>query len=104
MNLKKKVKNPLIGIVALLLLLGCIYRISHSTYYKYNNWLIIGSSYNEVEKIYGEFDMEYSNKKGYYIGYDNSAIMPSHQTQYYWMEYDENGIITNVYIGTRPGG
>lgn len=105
-NTKMKIKKKAICIVlSLLLLSSCIvFFLSHKTYYKYNDWWIIGRSYDEVVKRYGEFDCEYGSEKGYYIKKDNSIIMPSHQDYYYWMIFDENGIITEVYIAAKPGG
>lgn len=100
-----KIKKKAICIVLALLLVSCVmFFLSHKTYYKYNDWWIIGRSYDEVVKRYGEFDCEYGLEKGYYIGKDNSIVMSSHQDYYYWMSFNENGIITEVYIAAKPGG
>lgn len=101
---KKAFKIVIIIILLIVVVLVSLYFISHSTYYKYNDWWIIGNSYKDVEEKYGEFDREYTYKKAYYIETDSSIIMPSHHPQYYWMVHDENGIITDVYISTLPGG
>jgi len=62
-----------------------------------------------VEQKYGEFDLGKikDNAKGrvaYYIYTDNGPIMPDHLDHYYYMEYDERGVIYNVYDGVQPGG
>ncbi len=63
-----KLMKKAICIVSPLLLVSCIvFFLSHKTYYKYNHWLIIEHSYNEVVKRYGEFDCEYRSKKEYFI-------------------------------------
>lgn len=57
-----------IGMLGVVIVFGC----SHSTYYKYNDWFILGNSISAVEKRYGKFDLD--NKKGevgYYIYTDN---------------------------------
>jgi len=30
--------------------------------------------------------------------------MPDHLDHYYYIEYDENGIVKEVYEGSQPGG
>ena len=30
--------------------------------------------------------------------------MPDHLPHYYYLEYDDNGIVRNVYEGVAPGG
>ena len=86
-----------------------LYTISHSTYYKYNDWSILQNSIYEVEEKYGDFDLGQirENQKGsvgYYIYTDNIPIMPDHLDHFYYMQYDENGIVYNVYDGCQPGG
>lgn len=99
-------KKKVICIVLFVLLLSsCVASfLSHSTYYKYNDWWIIGRSYDEIVKRYGEFDYDNGREKGYYIGKDDGPIMPSHQDIYYWVWFDENGIATKVCIANAPGG
>jgi hypothetical protein len=86
-----------------------LYTTSHSTYYKYNDWVILQNSIYEVEKKYGDFDSgeireNQRGKVGYYIYTDNGPIMPDHMEHFYYMEYDEKGVIYNVYDGCPPGG
>lgn len=98
-------RKKIICVVCVLLIIGgTLFALSHKTYYKYNDWWIIGRSYREVKERYGKFDVEYEYRKAYYIGHDNSIIMPSHLPMYYWMDIDESGNITRVYIYTKPGG
>ncbi|MGN0682897.1 MAG: hypothetical protein ACI4JY_04385 [Oscillospiraceae bacterium] len=98
-----------IGINALLLGGTILYTASHSTYYKYNDWAILQSNIYTIEEKYGEFDLGKvnDNQKGrvaYYIYTDNGPIMPDHLKHYYYIEYDENGIVYNVYDECQPGG
>jgi len=86
-----------------------LYLFSHSTYYKYNDWAILHNDVHIVEQKYGKFDLGkiHDNKKGrvaYYIYTDNSPIMPDYLAHYYYMEYDEFGIVYNVYEACQPGG
>lgn len=92
-----------------LLLAIIMYVSSHSTYYKYNDWAMLQSNIHMVEQKYGKFDLGEikDNEKGvvaYYIYTDNGPIMPDHLKHYYYMEYDEWGVIYNVYEGCQPGG
>lgn len=98
-----------IGINFVLLVVVVLYEISHSTYYGYNDWAILQSNIYMVEQKYGEFDLGKvkENEKGtvaYYIYTDNGPIMPDHLKHYYYIEYDERGVIYNVYDSCQPGG
>jgi hypothetical protein len=52
----------------------------------------------------GTISEGHSGTVAYYIYKDNGPIMPDHLDHYYYMEYDENGIIYKVYDGCAPGG
>lgn len=98
-----------LSISVFLLVTTVLYASSHSTYYRYNDWSILQSNIHMVEQKYGEFDLGeiIENKKGsvaYYIYTDDGPIMPDHLKHYYYMEYDEWGVIYNVYDGCQPGG
>lgn len=86
----KKIKFFLL----LTLLIIMLYCYSHPTYYKYNDRWIIGNSITEIEKRYGKFDLHHNNEVAYYISYDN----------YYYIEYDENGIAVNVFVAGHWAG
>lgn len=97
-------------VIILAIILFCF---SHSTYYKYNDWWIIGNSIENVKTRYGEFEhvlgVEGSfDKKGGTVGYfiyeDNSLVMPSYLPYYYWIQYNSYGIVENVFVQTLPGG
>ncbi len=97
------------GINFVLLVVVILYALSHSTYYRYNDWAILQSNIHMVEQKYGEFDLGEikENEKGkvaYYIYTDNGPIMPDHLKHYYYIEYDEWGVIYNVYDSCQPGG
>ena len=104
-------KAPLIAWGILLLAFGAtvLFYDSHSTYYMYNDWTILNHSVYEVQEKHGAFDLGtisegHSGTVAYYIYKDNGPIMPDHLDHYYYMEYDENGIIYKVYDGCAPGG
>lgn len=109
--IKKQQKRAVIIsmiINSILFLAIALYAASHATYYKYNDWSMMQSNINMVEKKYGDFDLGKveDNKKGrvaYYIYTDNGPIMPDHLKHYYYMEYDEWGVIYHVYDGVQPG-
>ena len=108
---KYKRKSVIISISVnfVLIAITVLYTISHSTYYKYNDWSILQNSIYEVEEKYGDFDLGQirENQKGsvgYYIYTDNGPIMPDHLDHFYYMQYDENGIVYSVYDGCQPGG
>ena len=98
-----------IGINFALLVVVILYALSHSTYYRYNDWAILQSNIHMVKQKYGEFDLGNikENEKGkvaYYIYTDNGPIMPDHLKHYYYIEYDEWGVVYNVYDSCQPGG
>ena len=88
----------------MLIVLICINLLTHKTSLKYNDWLVVGHSYQEVKERYGDFDIEYEHSVAYQIDDGNQIIMPSHLPEYYWMVFDKDGIITKVYVDTKPGG
>ena len=97
------------GIYFVLLVVVILYALSHSTYYRYNDWAVLQSNIHMVEQKYGEFDLGEikENEKGivaYYIYTDNGPIMPDHLKHYYFIEYNEWGVIYNVYDSCQPGG
>ena len=86
-----------------------LYASSHSIYYKYNDWAILTSNISMVREKYGEFDYGNIDKNksgtvGYYIYTDNSPIMPDHLRHYYYMKYDNWGVIYEVYESCEVGG
>ena len=108
---KKSIKFPVISLVSnsLLILMLTLFGTSHHTYYKYNDWSILGSNISTVQQKYGAFDLGEvtDNKAGrvaYYTYTDNGPIMPDHLKHYYYIEYDEDGIIYKVYDASQPGG
>ena len=106
-NIKPTVMSLVISIFLLVVLI--LFIISHSTYYKYNDWVILQSNINVVQQKYGDFDLgtirdNQAGKVAYYIYTDNGPIMPDHLKHYYYMEYDEWGVIYKVYESCQPGG
>lgn len=111
-KIRKRSKKRIIIAVAvnvILLITTILYEASHGTYYKYNDWAMVQSNIYEIEQQYGAFDFGEikKNQKGrvaYYTYTDNGPIMPDHQKHYYYLEYDEQGIVYEVYDGLWPGG
>ena len=108
---KKSIKSTVISLVISIFLLAVLilFIASHSTYYKYNDWTILQSNIRVVQQKYGDFDLgtirdNQAGKVAYYIYTDNGPIMPDHLKHYYYMEYDEWGIIYKVYESCQPGG
>ena len=96
-------------ISAVVLVAEAVFIATHSTYIRYNDAFVLGSSITEVEKVYGAFDtgsyrQGNRGEVGYYIYTDNGSIMPDHLDHYYYICYDENGIVHKVYDGSQRGG
>ena len=110
--IRKKNRKTVIIAVCIhlsLLIVTILYASSHSTYYMYNDWIILQSNINMIEEKYGEFDLGEikDGEKGtvaYYIYTDNGPIMPDHLKHYYYIEYDEWGVVYNVHNSCQPGG
>ncbi|MBD5087301.1 MAG: hypothetical protein HDT30_00595 [Clostridiales bacterium] len=106
---KSKKRISIFLIIGIALLSSVIvFLSSHATYYKYNDWWIIGRSISEIESKYGEFDFgefkaNTSGKVGYYIYMDNGLIMPDYLKHYYYIENNE-GIANKVYDACQTGG
>ena len=69
----------------------------------------MGNEISEVQEKYGEPDLENyvqgkSGEVGYYIYTDNGPIMPDYLEHYYYIKYNEDGIVTKVYVSGQPGG
>lgn len=78
----RSVRKPVILIICDIAALVCVsfFLSSHSTYYKYNDKIIIGSDISSVMEKYGEFDIGSvkqgrSGKAGYYIYTDDGPII-----------------------------
>ena len=100
---KRKKVIVIISVLALFTFSG-LYFLSHKTSLKYNDWLVVGHSYQEVKERYGEFDIKYEHSVAYRINDGNQMIMSSRLPEYYWMVLDDEGIVTRVYVDTKPGG
>lgn len=100
-----------IVLVPLIILSGAAiaFKLSHSISCKYNDWFILGNSIDSIKDRYGNFDIRTSAKEnsgtaGYYLYTDNGFIMPDHLDYYYYMKYDESGVVYQVFEGSQPGG
>lgn len=99
----------LLSLDIILFAYSLIFVLSHSTYYKYNDWAILNSDINSVINKYGVFDIGSiqegkSGSVGYYIYTDNVWIMPDHMDHYYWIYFDESGTVYRVEDSLPPGG
>ena len=104
-----KIISVLLSLDVILFAVSLTFALSHPTYYKYNDWKIIGSHISEVQKRYGDFDVGnvrtgQQGEVGYYIYTDDSPIMPDHLSHYYYIHYDENGIVDGVKDSIPAGG
>ena len=103
-------KNIIRFIISVIFLsLTILFICSHKTYYKYNDWVILRNTIYQVQEMYGEFDIGtivdgQCGLVGYYIYTDNGPIMPDHLDHFYYIEYDEQGMILRVYNGCSIGG
>ena len=104
-SLMKKRKKLLLGACVAIFIeaLFILFWASHQTYYKYNDWWIVGKTEEEIVERYGEFDEIWGKSKAYFIYVDNGWIMPDHQHHFYHIEFDSTGIATKVYDGLAPG-
>lgn len=105
-----KIKKTIILLIIIVFTV-CItvFILSHKTYYKYNDWAVLGNSIDKVREKYGKFDFGKSEigkpgVVGYYIYTDNSPIMPDHLPRYYYMDYNENGTVVKIYVSAALGG
>ena len=115
-KIKAKKQNKPTGKVSFMLSLDTllfigsfVFVLSHSTYYKYNDWIIVNSDINSVVSKYGAFDKGTveegrSGKIGYYIYNDDGPIMPDHTAHYYWIYFNESGAVCKVEDNLLPGG
>ncbi len=71
------------------------YSQSHATFKKYNDWWIQDRPLHEIEERYGEFDVCYQDKAGYFIYTDSASGID----YYYIMEYDPKDRVRKIYIG-----
>ena len=102
-SLMKKRKKLFIGacVAVFLEAMLILFWASHKTYYKYNEWWIVGKSEEEIVERYGEFDKKWGKSKAYYIHLDNAWDLPPYL---YYIEFDSAGIATKVYVDLAPGG
>ena len=107
----RTIKKPLLCCMlsTSMLVCLCIFIFSHKIYYKYSDWWIVNNNILNVKERYGEFDIgtyeeERGGTVGYYIYTDNGPIMPDHSKHYYFIQYDEQGVVYRVYETIPLGG
>ena len=71
---------------------------------RYDAGWIIGRCISDVEERYGKFDLERSGSSAYYIYTDNYGLWSDGLDHYYYMRYDSDGIVYEVYDGCQSGG
>lgn len=104
-----KIISVLLSLDVILFAFLLVFVLSHPTYYKYNDWEIMGSHISDVQNRYGNFDIGivqtgHPGEVGYYIYTDDGPIMPDHLPHYYFIHYDENGIVDSVKESIPEGG
>ena len=103
---KNKRKTAIICAVILgsfvLLIVGFMFLFP--TEFPYVDRILYGKTKEEVIDIYGEPELNGKERIGYYIGIDNKGIDPSHVEMYYYVCFDENGFVHEIYSGLHPGG
>ena len=72
--------------------------------YDYDEEWVLGNSLENVRKRYGEFDSEAPTRVGYFLDARPYLGVNEMRYYYYYMEYDSEGIITDVYVTYEPGG
>lgn len=86
-----------------------LFAASHRICFQYNDWAVLDHNIYWIEEKYGAFDLGHpengkAGRAAYYIYTDNGPIMPDHLDHYYYMEYDEWGVVYEVYDSCQPGG
>ena len=104
-----KIISVLLSLDVILFAFLLVFVLSHPTYYKYKDWEIMGSHISDVQNRYGNFDIGivqtgHPGEVGYYIYTDDGPIMPDHLPHYYYIHYDENGIVDSVKESIPEGG
>lgn len=110
--IKKKrlgMRFPALLVSMVLLAAVLLFTKSHGTYIRFNDWWISMNGAQKTAERYGApelggFTDGKSGSLGYYIYTDDGPIMPDHLEHYYYVEYDEQGNVTEIYDGTKPGG
>lgn len=107
--LKKKRAGVVLLINIICTVLVVLFVASHSISFEFNNWAILNHHISDVEEKYGPFDVGNveagkAGRVGYYLYTDNGPIMPDHMPHYYFMEYDESGMVYDVYESLPQGG
>ena len=105
---KKRTKQRIITIVVLVILaLIILYAYSHSTHWKFNDWFVLNSSREEIIAWYGQPDFERGSLIGYETGSKDHGLGPMGGTGlplYYWIEFDDSGYASQVYVALPMGG
>ncbi|MBQ8966415.1 hypothetical protein [Ruminococcus sp.] len=82
---------------------------THPISYKFNNNYVYSHDIKTVIERYGDFDTGHISESGsgvigYYIYTDDGPIMPDHMKHYYWIKFDANGTVTDIYDAVQKGG
>ena len=86
-----------------------LYYCAHGKTLMYNDWWVVGNEVRHVEERYGEFDygkFDYGiqGEVAYSLGWDRDILISDDQEKFYYIEYNEKGIVTKVYVGGPYGG
>jgi len=97
-------------LLALLMLAGCAVHYDETNISRlYDQEWIVGSSRNEIENKYGEFDREFISDDGrdlgaYYINYENRGLDPSYIHDTYFVVFEDDVAVDAYFAQTSIGG
>ncbi len=91
------------------------FRATHPTHYRFNDEFVIGSTADEIQDRYGDFDIYYEfdgpSTTGvsavgiYQVSYKNNSWIFYRTDEFYNIHFDENGIAIDIYFQEGwPGG
>ena len=105
---KKKRKVVIVSSLILIVpvLLTVVWFSLFPTQFPYIDSMLYGKTKEEVIGICGEPEVREGGRIGYYIGDDDGffGIMSSNLPQYYYIDFDENGLADDIYISGPKGG
>ena len=103
-------KRLWVVLLALLMLAGCAVHYDKTNISRlYDQEWIVGSSRNEIESKYGEFNREFISDDGrdlgaYYINYENRGLDPSYIHDTYFVVFEDDVAVDAYFAQTSIGG
>ena len=103
-------KRLWVVLLALLMLAGCAVHYDETNISRlYDQEWIVGSSRNEIESKYGEFNREFISDDGrdlgaYFINYENRGLDPSYIHDTYFVVFEDDVAVDAYFAQTSIGG